>query len=378
MAEDVESSQTWKLHIRRISLPSSLLPRHCRTQSLGHKSSGENHHVVATLVPSFIVPVARKVGTFAGNAMFLMGALKGTGGTDGVLRITWPTGLLLGTGLYVALKNPKMLTSHNTWTLLLHATSRCLRLQKVLYESKLAHDLRVDSGNPCAQQLLPAHGYIQCTSVSFSNSRETFMLSWFGFVARWLQDESLFSGFFRYHCRISYIFIQHASLWTLWRNRPQATWVQHLIARICLWRLLPAQAWGVGQDGWFYAFGSHLGCSAEIRAEQISTLAECRLHGQQQNMFKNTQLVTKPIISIITINLNQSKSLCRRGGRCHLTLGRFLKCCWGNVLMIIQGIAQVLSSLAVVEISPDGYEASVQLGTDAFAAIRKSCCCKML
>lgn len=46
--------------------------------------------------------------------------------------------------------------------------------------------------------------------------------------------------------------------------------------------------------------------------------------------------------------------------------------------MIIQGIAQVLSSLAVVEISPDGYEASVQLGTDAFAAIRKSCCCKML
>ncbi|CAK9097558.1 Uncharacterized protein SCF082_LOCUS45763 [Durusdinium trenchii] len=45
-------------------------------------------------------------------------------------------------------------------------------------------------------------------------------------------------------------------------------------------------AWGVGQDGWFYAFGS-------------------------------------------------------------------------NILMIIQGIAQVLSSLAVVEISPAGYEASV-------------------
>ena len=45
--------------------------------------------------------------------------------------------------------------------------------------------------------------------------------------------------------------------------------------------------------------------------------------------------------------------------------------------MIIQGIAQVLSSLAVVEISPDGYEASVQLGTDA-AAIGKSCYCKML
>lgn len=34
----------------------------------------------------------------------------------------------------------------------------------------------------------------------------------------------------------------------------------------------------------------------------------------------------------------------------------------GNILMIIQGIAQVLSSLAVVEISPSGYEASVQLG----------------
>ena len=45
--------------------------------------------------------------------------------------------------------------------------------------------------------------------------------------------------------------------------------------------------------------------------------------------------------------------------------------------MIIQGIAQVLSSLAVVEISPDGYEASVQLGTDA-AAIGKSYYCKML
>ena len=40
--------------------------------------------------------------------------------------------------------------------------------------------------------------------------------------------------------------------------------------------------------------------------------------------------------------------------------------------MIIQGIAQVLSSLAVVEISPDGYEASVWLATDA--ADRKSCC----
>eukprot|EP00438_Fugacium_kawagutii_P015177 Skav227602 [mRNA] locus=scaffold1141:353819:355849:+ [translate_table: standard] len=47
-----------------------------------------------------------------------------------------------------------------------------------------------------------------------------------------------------------------------------------------------SEAWGVGQDGWFYAFGS-------------------------------------------------------------------------NILMIIQGIAQVLSSLAVVEISPSGYEASV-------------------
>ena len=33
----------------------------------------------------------------------------------------------------------------------------------------------------------------------------------------------------------------------------------------------------------------------------------------------------------------------------------------GNILMIIQGITQVLSSLAVVEISPAGYEASVCL-----------------
>lgn len=54
----------------------------------------------------------------------------------------------------------------------------------------------------------------------------------------------------------------------------------------CFQLMVIYNAWGVGQDGWFYAFGS-------------------------------------------------------------------------NVLMIIQGIAQVLSSLAVVEISPDGYEASV-------------------
>eukprot|EP00435_Cladocopium_sp_Y103_P043551 s1451_g12.t1 len=54
----------------------------------------------------------------------------------------------------------------------------------------------------------------------------------------------------------------------------------------CFQLMVIYNAWGVGQDGWFYAFGS-------------------------------------------------------------------------NILMIIQGIAQVLSSLAVVEISPDGYEASV-------------------
>ncbi|CAE6952585.1 unnamed protein product [Symbiodinium sp. CCMP2592] len=54
----------------------------------------------------------------------------------------------------------------------------------------------------------------------------------------------------------------------------------------CFQLMVIYNAWGIGQDGWFYAFGS-------------------------------------------------------------------------NILMVIQGIAQVLSSLAVVEISPAGYEASV-------------------
>ena len=178
MAEDAKFSQSWKLQIQGISLPSSLLPRHCRTQSLGHGEILKNHHVVAThcyhiIIPSFIVAVARKVGTFAGNAMFLMGALNGTGGTCSTR---------VAVGHWTPSKIRRHLTSHNNLlTTQQHidlATPRCLRLQKVLYESKLAHDIRVDSGNPCAQQLLPAHGYIQCTSasVSFSKSREAFTL----------------------------------------------------------------------------------------------------------------------------------------------------------------------------------------------------------
>lgn len=105
------------------------------------------------------------------------------------------------------------------------------------------------------------------------------------------------------------------------------------------------QAWGVGQDGWFYAFGSALDCSFDSQHVKGWTTINKRQEG----------------LKTVVARVASSVQVLRNKQQTELEVA-FRKNHPGNILMIIQGIAQVLSSLAVVEISPSGYEASVQLG----------------
>lgn len=81
-------------------------------------------------------------------------------------------------------------------------------------------------------------------------------------------------------------FIQHASLWTLWRNHGetmQATWV--LIARICKDGFSPPRPGALVKTVGSMPLVATWDAAQSI---EISTLAECRLNGQQQNILKNT------------------------------------------------------------------------------------------